>query len=145
MSINRWIDKDAVVHIYNGILLSHEKEPIWVSPNEVDGFVIIHSEVSQKEKNKYHILTHLDIESRKMVLLNLFAEQPWRHRLMDTAWGKEGEGRMYRDSNMETYITICKIDNQWEFAVWLRELKLGLRNNLEGWDGEWCSSGQGHG
>ena len=32
-------------------------------------------------------------------------------------------------------ITICKIDSQWEFAVWLRELKQGLCNNLE-WDGE---------
>ena len=28
---------------------------------------------------------------------------------------------------METYITICKIDSQREFAVWL---------NLEGWNGE---------
>ena len=29
-----------------------------------------------------------------------------------------------------------KIDNQWEFAVWLRVLKQGLCDNLEGWDGE---------
>ena len=36
---------------------------------------------------------------------------------------------------METYITICKTDSQWEFATWLKELKLGLGNNLEGWDG----------
>ena len=42
---------------------------------------------------------------------------------------------MYGKSNMETYITICKIDNQWEFAVWLRKLKQGLCINLEGWDG----------
>ena len=33
---------------------------------------------------------------------------------------------MYRMSNMETYITMCKIDSQWEFAVWLRKLKQGL-------------------
>ena len=39
-------------------------------------------------------------------------------------------------SNMETYITICKIDSQQEFAVWLRKLKQGLCVNLEGWDGE---------
>jgi len=26
---------------------------------------------------------------------------------------------MYGKSNMETYITICKIDSQQEFAVWL--------------------------
>jgi len=34
--------------------------------------------------------------------------------------------------NMETYITISKIDSQWEFAVWLRKLKQGLCINLEG-------------
>ena len=39
---------------------------------------------------------------------------------------------MYGKCNMEAYITICKIDSQWEFAVWLRKLKQGLSNNLEG-------------
>ena len=42
---------------------------------------------------------------------------------------------------METYITICKTENQREFAVWLRELKplkQGLCNNLEEWDGKRC-------
>ena len=34
---------------------------------------IIHSEVSQKEKNKCYILTCVCMESRKMVLINLFA------------------------------------------------------------------------
>ena len=43
---------------------------------------------------------------------------------------------MNGESNMETYITICKIDSQQEFAVWLRKLKQGLCINLEGWDGE---------
>ena len=43
---------------------------------------------------------------------------------------------MYRKSNMETYITICKIDSQWEFAVLLRKLKQWLCINLVGWDGE---------
>ena len=35
-------------------------------------------------------------------------------------------------SNTETYFTICKIDSQREFAVWLRKLKQGLCINLEG-------------
>ena len=43
---------------------------------------------------------------------------------------------MYGKSNMETYITICKIHSQPEIAVWLRKLKQGLCINLEGWDGE---------
>ena len=37
---------------------------------------------------------------------------------------------------MKTYITICKIDSQQEFAVWLRKLKQGLCINLERRDGE---------
>ena len=49
--------------------------------------------------------------------------------------GGEGEGEMYGESNMETYIIIYKIDSQWEFAVWLRKLKQGLCI-IEGWDGE---------
>ena len=43
---------------------------------------------------------------------------------------------MYGESNMETYITVCKIDGQWEFSVCLWERKQGLCINLEGWDGE---------
>ena len=43
---------------------------------------------------------------------------------------------MYGKSNMETYITICKIDSQWKFAVCRREPKQGLCVNLEEWDGE---------
>ena len=55
---------------------------------------------------------------------------------MDIGGGEEGEGEMYGEKNMETYITKCKIDSQWEFAVCLRELKRGLCNNLEGWHRE---------
>ena len=47
---------------------------------------------------------------------------------------------VYRNASdfclLETYITICKIDSQQEFAVWLRKLKQGLCVNLEGWGGE---------
>ena len=36
---------------------------------------------------------------------------------MDMEGGEEGEGEMYRESNMEIYNTICKISSQWEFAI----------------------------
>ena len=36
---------------------------------------------------------------------------------MNYGHGERGEkGEMYGKSNMETYITICKIDSQWEFG-----------------------------
>ena len=50
---------------------------------------------------------------------------------MDMEGGEEGEGEMYRESNMEIYNTICKISSQWEFAIWLRELKQGLCDRLK--------------
>ena len=74
------------------------------------------------------------MESRKMVPKNLLAGQQWRNRHTEQTYGhgeREGEGEMYGKKNMETYITICKIDNQWEFAICLREPKQGLCINLE--------------
>ena len=56
---------------------------------------IIQSEVSKKEKDKYHTLMDIYIymESRKMVLMILFAEQQRRHkekRLLDTVGEVKG-------------------------------------------------------
>ena len=87
---------------------------------------IIQSEVSLKEKDKYSILMHVYMESRKMVLKNLFTGQQWKNRHREQNYGhgeRGGEGEMYRKSNMKTYITMCKIDSQQEFALWLRKLK----------------------
>ena len=50
---------------------------------------------------------------------------------------------MYGKNYMETYITICKIDSQWEFAVWLRKLKQGPR--VVGWGGIWEGVSKGRG
>ena len=79
------------------------------------------------------------MESRKIVLKNLFTAKQWRNRHREWTYGhgeRGGEGEMYGKSNMETYIIVCKIDSQWEFAVWLRKPKQGLCINLEEWDGE---------
>ena len=85
-----------------------------------------------------------------MVLMNLFPGEQWRNKEQTYGHrgGEEGEDEMYEESNMETYITICKIESQWEFAVWLRELEQGLCVNLGGrWKGDlggrghWCTYG----
>ena len=56
------------------------------------------------------------MESRKMVRMNLFAGQQGRNRHREQNYGHEGvereEGERYGESNMETYISISKIDNQ---------------------------------
>jgi len=54
----------------------------------------IQSEVSQKEKHQYSILTHIYMEFRKMVTTTLYARQQKRHdvknRLLD--YMGDGEG-----------------------------------------------------
>ena len=79
------------------------------------------------------------MESRKMVLKDLSTGQQWRNRHGEQTYrhGERGrEGEMDGKSNMETYITIYKIDSQGEFAVWLWKLKQGLCISLEEWDGQ---------
>ena len=74
------------------------------------------------------------MDSRKTVPKNLLTGQQRRNRHREQTYGhgeRGGEGEMYGKSNMETYITICKIDSQWEFSIWLRKLKEGLCINLE--------------
>ena len=81
-----------------------------------------------------HGVAKSQTQLRDLTLLHFNGE---RHREYIYGHGERGgEGEMYGKSNMETYITLCKIDSQWDFAVWLRKLRQGLCINLEGWDGE---------
>ena len=54
------MDKEVLVHIHNGILLSHKKNAFesalmwWMNLEP-----IIQNKVSQKEKDKYHIIMHI--------------------------------------------------------------------------------------
>ena len=50
---------------------------------------IIQSEVNQKEKHQYSILTHIYIymEFRKMVMITLYAKQKKRHRCTEQTFG----------------------------------------------------------
>ena len=82
------------------------------------------------------------MESRKTVLKNLFTGQQWKNRHREQTYGhgeRGGEGEMYAKSNIETYITVCKIESQQEFAVWLRKLKTGTLYQPRGvgWGGRW--------
>ena len=56
--MNRGMDKQDVVHIYNEILLSHKKNKIMpFAATWMDLEILILSEVSQTEKDKYHMIS----------------------------------------------------------------------------------------
>ena len=59
------MDKEDVVHRYNGLSLSHQKKEIMPSAaTRMDLETVTQSEVSQTEKDKYH-MTSLKCEIKK--------------------------------------------------------------------------------
>ena len=81
-----------MVHIPNGLLLSHKRKAFesvlmrWVNLEP-----ILQSKVSQKEKDKCCILTHI-YGIRKMVVKSLFTGQQWRNRIDLCIWGEGRRG-----------------------------------------------------
>ena len=56
MSINRGIDKEDVVHIYNGLSPIKKNEIVPFAEMWMDLESVIQSEVSRKEKNYYRLM-----------------------------------------------------------------------------------------
>ena len=52
MSNDRWMDKEAVVHIYMEYYWAIKKECIWVSSNEVNEPKAYYTEWSKSEREK---------------------------------------------------------------------------------------------
>ena len=86
-----------MAYVYNVILLTHRKEWNLAICNNMDRAGVYYevSEVSQKEKNKYCMLTHICriLKKKKKIPKNLGAGQEWRRRCREWTWGHgEGEG-----------------------------------------------------
>ena len=106
---------------------------------------IIQSEVSQKEKNKYHILTHIyKIYERWYQRMYLQGSNGERHREQTYVHGERGrECEMYGESNMETYITIYKRDRQQGICCMSQETQIGaLHQPREVEDGREIQEGE---
>ena len=56
MSISRGMDREDVVHIHNGIPLSHKENEVMPFAASWMDRGLSHSAVSQKEKEKYHTI-----------------------------------------------------------------------------------------
>ena len=89
-STDEWIKKMWHIYIIDYSAIKRNKIELFVV-RWMDLESVIQSEVSQKEKNKYNMLTHIYMESKKkMVLMNLGED---RNKDADIENGLEDTGR----------------------------------------------------
>ena len=67
MSIDRGMDKEDVVHIYNVILVSHKKEWNNAICSNMDGPKYYHTKWNESDKKDNIKWYHLSVESKKMI------------------------------------------------------------------------------
>ena len=87
------MDKEDVVHIYNVISLSHEKEWNNATCSNIDGPRDCHTEKVTQRKT-YIIWHHLYVKlKKKMVQMNLFTKEKQSHRWRKQTYGYQWEIR----------------------------------------------------
>ena len=115
MPIDRWMNKEVVVHIHNGILLNHKKECIWVSSNKIDESRAYYTEWSKSERERWILYSNIYTESRKIILKNYFqgnnGEADIDNRLMDMGRGEETVRCMERVTWKLTFPYVKQIAN----------------------------------
>ena len=101
------MDKESLVYIHNGILLSHIKEHIWVDSDEVDEPRAFYTEAVRKRKISYinAYIWNLERWYYWTYLQGSNGDADIKNRLVDTGW--EEEGGKHWDSSMKTYTLQC--------------------------------------
>ena len=136
MPIDRWMDKEVVVHIYNGILLSHKKECIWVSSDGVDEPRAYYTEWSKSERDKQILYINAYIWNPErwywwIYLQGSDGDTDIENRLMDTVGDGEGGGHWERSMETVTLPNVKQMANG-DLLYNTGSSKPVLGDNLEG-------------
>ena len=140
MSISRWMNKEIMVCIHDGILLSYKKELIWVSSKEVDEPGTYYTEWSKSERERQILYINAYIWDLEIVPMILHAGQQRRQRCKEQTVGLIRRRWVWdnlREYHWSMYITICKIDDQCK--AWSKALKAGALGQPRGitWGRRW--------
>ena len=100
------MDKEDVVHVYNGILLSHKKEWNRVVCSDVDGPGVCHTEWCKSEREKQILYINAYIWNLEKwywwtYLQGSSGDADIENRLADTVGEEEGGTNL--ESSIETY------------------------------------------
>jgi len=128
------MDKEAVVYIHSGILLSHKKEHIWVSSDEVDEPRAYYIEWSRPERQISHINAYIWKLERWYwwsYMQGSKGDTDIMNRLLDSVG--EGEGGMIWQNSTETY-TLLYVKQS---SVILCDNNESFLNRIVTWDEKW--------
>ena len=116
MPTDRQMDREVVVHMYNGILLSHKKEQNWVICWDVDGSRDCHTEWIKSERLKQisyinACMWNLEIWYRGTGLQGRSWDTDVENKRMDTKegkprWGGDG-GVLNWAIGIDMYTLMC--------------------------------------
>ena len=98
------MEKEVVVHIHNGVLLSYKKEHIWVSSNEVDEPRAYYTEGGKSERQILYINTYiwdLEIWYQGNYMQGSKVDTDIKSRLLSSVG--EAEGGVIWESSIETH------------------------------------------
>ena len=132
MSTSRWMDKEAVIHLYNGILLSQKNKCIWVSPNEEDEPRACYTEWNKSEKQISYVSTYIWNVEKWCWWPYLQGGSRDADRGVET-WpvGKERVGQL-RQQHRQIHAAARERDSQWGAAAWHRGLSWRSVTTWEG-------------
>ena len=115
MSIDRGVDKEDVVHIHSGILLSHKKELNNANCSNMDGPRDCHTEWSKSDRERQISYDITYMWNQKNDTVNLFTKEKQTHRLREWTYGYQGGwvGRRDRLGVLDWHVhtAIFKIGN----------------------------------
>ena len=112
MPISRGMDGEGVVHIHSGIVAIKKTGLELVLVRCMNLEPVVQSEVSQREKHILYISVYM--ESKNMVLMNLFAGKDWRSRCRE--WTCKYRRRNENGMNGESSINVCTLPSVKQIA-----------------------------
>ena len=139
MPVNRRMDKEGVVHMHSGMLLSHKKKCIWVSSDEVDEPRTYYTEWSESERERYISYSNAHIRNLEKWFWRIYlqgsnGETDTENRLADMGEGRRGwDGERVTWKLTLPYVT-WRTNRNWLYGS--GNSNRGFFINLEGWDGE---------
>ena len=93
MSIDRLMEKEAVVHIHHEILISYKKESIWICSNEIAEPGTYHTELSESERKRQILYINAYIRNLERWYRRAYMQGckgDIKNRLWDSVGGVEG-------------------------------------------------------